>query len=1169
MDIQGQLTLPQQLGGLVVDISGQNYIAVNADGVSLIGGATITLPGKQTFDALGLLEVETEDVSITIDTDQQEVKLQGTFTVPDLNNFQIDLSGDQFIGFELTDGGLAFAMNAQFSIATLPIWNGWSLQNVVVTAVKPYDGDGSAAGTASIQTPGSAIQVALAFADGRVQSVGFATAGGVQFNLLGTEVAISQFVFTPNIDPNSDGWDPQVAVQGTLTLPAALGNAVVSVTDPNELVVNASGISLTGGAIEIPPLDFNLLGLLEVKAQDLSIEYNSSPQMFKIQGTISLPSVYNATADFAGNNYIEVTPAGVDVVGQISVGNIVIVPNEWELKNAQLTIDTTKNLVQGQANLTIPTGIVLQAGLGFVGGSLNYISLGASNLNLAIGATGAFLQSIQGSVNHVAPGDPNPVQFQGAVGVTAGPQVSVSLPSWAGGGFSGSLVQLGVNGLIDAQHLAASGNITLVGGLATATGSVNLNWNTGVLSANANFNMLDNIISEAASFTVDSHADLTMSGTGTVRLPSIPWTPLKGQTLGSGNGYFQYVNGNPSADDYVMGWGVLNVPLLGAFTLGVRVAFDGTFNIISSEDQIAAYAPGGGTPPSVTRSLGGVAASQTFVVAPGTTRLLLTAEWENDVGSVPIEIQAPDGTIYTEADLANTSNMEVVDQFSDSTSTAVGVLNPEAGNWTIIIPDATGLGQVQFDATRDGTAPTIQLTSPAADVSGPSVSIGYNVASSNPGATISLFYSTESGSRAGVPIVEGLAAPDGAGSYVWDTSGLPTGDYYVYAMISDNTHPPSFANAPGQVSIVQTGALEQVQGVTAKQAGGGGIALSWSDVPGAAYYQVDYADQATGSAGWQTTITNGDVDQILIGDLVPGDDYQFQVAAVDPSGQLGTSSTPVTTTVNFPAPVLSSISPDRIEVGYSSPLTLEVDGSSFYPQSVIALDGTPLTTTYVSSTELMATISASDLASVGNDLVTVTNPTPGGATSTAATFQVLAHATSVYVNTAYASGALGTAETWSDGSVHYVGYDAFGTIQAGANAVAVGGTVNVAAGTYNEAVTVTEPLTLAAAGPGSDNPVLDGTGLNSSAAGIAVDASGVAISDLTVQNFGGPGIDVSGGTVSITSSTLSHEWRRHVQRWQPHGHRLHHRGQLGRQRWLGRWHLQRWYPDGHRLHHRR
>jgi pectin methylesterase-like acyl-CoA thioesterase len=45
--------------------------------------------------------------------------------------------------------------------------------------------------------------------------------------------------------------------------------------------------------------------------------------------------------------------------------------------------------------------------------------------------------------------------------------------------------------------------------------------------------------------------------------------------------------------------------------------------------------------------------------------------------------------------------------------------------------------------------------------------------------------------------------------------------------------------------------------------------------------------------------------------------------------------------------------------------------------------------------------------------------------------------------------------------------DAFATIQAGINALAEGGTVNVAAGTYTENVTVNKQLTLDGAGSGS------------------------------------------------------------------------------------------------------
>ena len=71
-------------------------------------------------------------------------------------------------------------------------------------------------------------------------------------------------------------------------------------------------------------------------------------------------------------------------------------------------------------------------------------------------------------------------------------------------------------------------------------------------------------------------------------------------------------------------------------------------------------------------------------------------------------------------------------------------------------------------------------------------------------------------------------------------------------------------------------------------------------------------------------------------------------------------------------------------------------------------------------------------------------------------------ASSVYVSPAYAGDAPGTMVTWTDGSTHLVGSDAFGTIQAGVNAVAAGGTVNIAAGTYTEQITTGWSLTLAA-----------------------------------------------------------------------------------------------------------
>ena len=166
----------------------------------------------------------------------------------------------------------------------------------------------------------------------------------------------------------------------------------------------------------------------------------------------------------------------------------------------------------------------------------------------------------------------------------------------------------------------------------------------------------------------------------------------------------------------------------------------------------------------------------------------------------------------------------------------------------------------------------------------------------------------------------------------------------------------------------------------------------------------------------------------------------------------------------FPAPTLTSISPSAVAKGYASPITLTVNGSNFVSWSVVDWNTTALATTYVSSTELTATVPASDFASAGNASISVTNPTPGGGASSSLTFQVLAAPASVFVNSTWASDAPGTAVTWTDGSTHYVGEDAFGTIQAGVDGVASGGTVNVAAGTYTETDTIAQNVTIDGAG---------------------------------------------------------------------------------------------------------
>jgi hypothetical protein len=80
----------------------------------------------------------------------------------------------------------------------------------------------------------------------------------------------------------------------------------------------------------------------------------------------------------------------------------------------------------------------------------------------------------------------------------------------------------------------------------------------------------------------------------------------------------------------------------------------------------------------------------------------------------------------------------------------------------------------------------------------------------------------------------------------------------------------------------------------------------------------------------------------------------------------------------------------------------------------------------------------------------------------------------VYVDASYGTSCANVTFPNAGGTgSYYVGYNAFSTIQAAVNAVASGGTVNVASGAYVEDVTITKPLALV--GPNATNNPNTGT----------------------------------------------------------------------------------------------
>ena len=101
------------------------------------------------------------------------------------------------------------------------------------------------------------------------------------------------------------------------------------------------------------------------------------------------------------------------------------------------------------------------------------------------------------------------------------------------------------------------------------------------------------------------------------------------------------------------------------------------------------------------------------------------------------------------------------------------------------------------------------------------------------------------------------------------------------------------------------------------------------------------------------------------------------VTAADPSVQAN-----ATVAIENPVPLLTGVSPTSFATGS---FTLSITGSGFVSGAQILFSGTPLATTFVSSTHLTAGGTASTAGTFG---VAVSNPNPGGSTSGSINVQV-------------------------------------------------------------------------------------------------------------------------------------------------------------------------------------
>lgn len=198
--------------------------------------------------------------------------------------------------------------------------------------------------------------------------------------------------------------------------------------------------------------------------------------------------------------------------------------------------------------------------------------------------------------------------------------------------------------------------------------------------------------------------------------------------------------------------------------------------------------------------------------------------------------------------------------------------------------------------------------------------------------------------------------------------------------VVSNPTPSLGCGTPNNINcaLIPTGITAGSQNFTLFIAGSGFISTTNGDAGNSVAY-------LNGSA--RPTTYNLNTGQLLMtiyaSDVTtPG---QAQISVVNPPPGGGQSFNSATFYIHAPQtgdPVLTSLSPTTVAAG-SGGFTLTVNGSNFASGYVVSWNGAWKTTTFVSSTQMTASISASDIATPGCASVAVVNNAPGGASSVA------------------------------------------------------------------------------------------------------------------------------------------------------------------------------------------
>lgn len=618
-------------------------------------------------------------------------------------------------------------------------------------------------------------------------------------------------------------------------------------------------------------------GIDELKIAGLNVKINKLRLLLngvQIAGSLELPE--NVGGGGVNIDNLQIIDGKIDLAGKVLLPELTIGKSKMGLKDAYMEFDTTENKFMGHGALEIPKVIGIEGSLGVQNARLEQVGFGLNNMNLAIDASGFFVQRLYGELKGLSK---SPLKVTGTSDITGGPQIG-GVYAIAGKDLTIDVDMVG--------NVSGSGKLNLFSVYDLASSEFDINLYKG-FSASATLNALD-IIEGNVSLKVEKvNKNLNFQGSGqaTLKIPEeIPYV-----------GKVPFVGGMTLTDQKIFldNDGIKSEAAIGNAKVGVWMKWDGQWGVNTNLTLFHLSNKSGFTNDRLAIQS---ASDDSFTIPEGTQQAIIRLVWES--GDTHFSLAAPDGTKITPADAPEYSASANYFKHADKSEAFYILTLPQAGTWSITLSDPNIINY-QLETYIVNMSPTLTLVSPNEDLAANgSVEITWNTNASSD-TSLDLYYDQKGTGEVGTLIAKDIDPT--LGSYTWDTSDLPSGTYYIFGLLNDGVNAPVADYARGNVTVNNADSPATPTGLTA-QAINGNLKLSW--------------DQSTQAevVGYKLYIINDPERHITLGgdtnyewaDLERDKTYLISLSALNSEGMESEKCDPVE--VFLPAPVPPELTVD-------------------------------------------------------------------------------------------------------------------------------------------------------------------------------------------------------------------------------------------------------------------